>query len=119
VETIEAAVTVPVVFLLMMSMINFGWAVYAQQMVQEAARHGARMGSTAQGNAAGTALSYASSYARGAGLRNSSVSVLAPGGVAGSVLRIRVSYNVPSLLAWAGVQFGEAVGEAEFRQEGW
>ena len=48
------------------------------------------------------------------------VSVLAPGGVAGSTLKVRVQYQVPSI-AGAFLPVGNltASGEATTRQEGW
>ncbi len=98
-ELLEAAITTPIAILVMIAIVNLGMLVYAQQAVQAAARHGARMGSVAQQCPACYASSGARSAIAGAGIiENTSVSVLAPGGSAGSILKIRVSGNVPNFL---------------------
>ncbi|MDD5369155.1 MAG: pilus assembly protein, partial [Anaerolineaceae bacterium] len=48
IETIEAAITLPIAILVMLATINLGMVVYGHQAVQAAARQGARMGSVAQ-----------------------------------------------------------------------
>jgi len=101
--------------------------IYAQQAVQAAARQGARMGSVAQQCPACYAVSAAKSSISGAGIiENSSVSVLAPGGTAGSILKIQVSGTVPNYLAPLTGLFPGMPGQkfivsadATFRQEGW
>ena len=59
-------------------------------------------------------------------LENTSVSVLAPGGSAGSILKIQVSGHVPNFMAPLTSLFPGLPGEtftvradATFRQEGW
>ncbi len=118
-ETLEAAVTLPLMILILLTIVEFGWAVYAQQVAQEAARQGVRVGIVSQGNAAAAALSTASSYARNAALQGAQASVLAPGGVVGSSLRVRVRYTVPHFLGFLGMPPLVVTGEAEGRQEGW
>ena len=119
VETLEAAVTLPLMVLILLTIVEFGWAVYAQQVAQEAARHGVRMGVVSQGNAAGAAASAAAQYASNGALQGAQVSVLAPGGVVGTTLRVRVRYEVPHFLGFLGLPPLVVTGEAEGRQEGW
>jgi len=111
----------------MLAIVNLGMVVYAQQAVQAAARHGARMGSVAQQCPACYAMSGAKSAIAQAGiLENTSVSVLAPGGSAGSILKIQVSGSVPNFLAPLTSLFPGLPGQtfnvradSTFRQEGW
>ena len=99
-ELLEAAITTPIAILVMLAIVNLGMVVYAQQAVQAAARQGARMGSVAQQCPACYAASAAQSAISGAGIvENASVSVLAPGGAAGSILKIQVSGTVPNFLS--------------------
>ena len=126
-EMLEAAITTPIAVMVMIAIINLGMLVYAQQAVQAAARHGARMGSVAQQCPACYAISGARSAIAQAGiLENASVSVLAPGGSAGSILKIQVSGNVPNFLAPLTSLFPGLPGQtftvradSTFRQEGW
>lgn len=126
-ELLEAAITTPIAILVMLAIVNLGMLVYAQQAVQAAARHGARMGSVAQQCPACYAMSGAKSAIAEAGiLEDTTVSVLAPGGRAGSVLKIQVSGHVTNFLAPLTGLFpglpGEAFtvrADATFRQEGW
>lgn len=126
-EMLEAAITTPIAILVMLAIVNLGMVVYAQQAVQAAARHGARMGSVAQQCPACYAMSGAKSAITQAGiLENTSVSVLAPGGSAGSILKIQVSGSVPNFLAPLTRLFPGLPGQtfnvradSTFRQEGW
>lgn len=126
-ELLEAAITTPIAVLVMLAIVNLGMVVYAQQAVQAAARHGARMGSVAQQCPACYASSAARSAVSDAGIvQNASVSVLAPGGAAGSVLKIQVSGSVPNFLAPLTGLFPGLPGDtfkvqadSTFRQEGW
>jgi hypothetical protein len=52
-------------------------------------------------------------------LQGAQVSVLAPGGVVGTTLRVRVRYEVPHFLGFLGLPSLVVTGEAEGRQEGW
>lgn len=122
-ETAEAALTLPIVLLVMLAVFNLGMLVYGNQAVQQAARHGARMGSVAQQCGACYASSAANSaIANDPVVKNASVSILAPGGVAGSVLTVQVSGEIPSffggLLPGAPSVF-HVSSSATFRQEGW
>ncbi len=125
-EVIEAAATLPLMLFILTAIINLGWLVYAQQSVQNAANYGARMGSTAQDCRSCTAVGAAYQQVNATGMRNASVSVLAPGGVVGSTLRIRVSAQVPNLLGPLAALLGgnlsqpfQVSAEATFRAEGW
>lgn len=126
-EMLEAAITTPIAILVMRAIVNLGMVVYAQQAVQAAARHGARMGSVAQQCPACYASSAAQSAISDAGIvQNASVSVLAPGGSAGSILKIQVSGTVPNFLAPQTGLFPGLPGDtfkvqadSTFRQEGW
>jgi hypothetical protein len=126
-ELLEAAITTPIAILTMLAIVNLGMLVFAQQAVQAAARHGARMGSVAQQCPACYALSGARSAITQSGiLQDTSVSVLAPGGSAGSILKIQVSGSVPNFLAPLTSLFPGLPGQtftvradSTFRQEGW
>ena len=126
-EMLEAAITTPIAILVMLAIVNLGMVVYAQQAVQAAARHGARMGSVAQQCPACYASSAAQSAISDAGIvQDASVSVLAPGGSAGSILKIQVSGTVPNFLAPLTGLFPGLPGDtfkvqadSTFRQEGW
>lgn len=122
-ELIEVALTAPIVVALLLGLVNLGIAVYAGQMAQEAARYGARVAATAQQNPAGYAFAAASSFAHTAFATGSpQVEVLAPGGVAGSTIVVRVTYRVPNFMGSLvpGVPNPIIVtGEATSRQEGW
>jgi len=126
-ELLEAAITTPNAILVMLDSVNLGLLVYAQQAVQAAARHGARMGSVAQQCPACYAVSGAKSAITQAGiLENTSVSVLAPGGSAGSILKIQVIGSVPNFMAPLTSLFPGLLGQtfivradSTFRQEGW
>jgi hypothetical protein len=126
-EMLEAAITTPIAILVMLAIINLGMVIYAQQAVQAAARQGARMGSVAQQCPACYAVSAARSSISAAGIvENPSVSVLAPGGSAGSILKIQVNGTVKNFLALLTGLFPGLPGDtfrvsadSTFRQEGW
>lgn len=126
-EVIEAVATLPIALLVLVAMINLGFAVYAKQAVQNAANYGARIGSTAQACRACVAYSTANQTIRGTLVRNARVEILAPGGSVGSVLKIRVIGEVPNLMGplMALISGGEWGGpiqvsaDAVFRAEGW
>ena len=123
IETLEAAITFPIAILVMLATVNLGMVVYGQQAVQAAARQGARMGSVAQQCSACYALSAASSTINGDPIvKQSGVAILSPGGVAGSILTVRVSGSISSFLGTLvpGLPSSFSVSaEATFRQEGW
>jgi hypothetical protein len=122
-ETLEAAITTPIAILLMLASINLGLLVYGQQAVEVAARHGARMGSVAQQAPGAVASGAAHSAIASARLvQNPSVTILSPGGAAGSLLRVRVSGEIPNFIG--GLVPGlpnpfTFSAESVFRQEGW
>ncbi len=125
-EMAEAAITTPVVILMMVALINLGLIVFVQQAAQNAANYGARVGSVAQDNPAGRAAAAANQAASQAMIGDYSVNVLAPGGVAGSTLAIQVKYQVPNMFfglgsLFEGIPNGPFTGSAQatFRQEGW
>lgn len=126
-ELLEAAITTPIAILVMLAIVNLGMVVYAQQAVQAAARQGARMGSVAQQCPSCYAVSAARSAISSARIVESpSVAVLAPGGRAGSLLKIQVSGMVPNFLAPLTGLFPGLPGDtfkvsadSTFRQEGW
>ena len=118
----EFALTVPIVLGVVVGMLQMAVVGYASQMAKEAARHGARTGSVAQDDPAGRAYHAASSFP----ISPPQVQILAPGGVTGTELHIRVTFVVPNYFSAPGrllpglphepfVVFGEATA----RQEGW
>ena len=122
----EAAITTPVIVLLMVCILNFGMLAYASQAAENAANYGARRGSVAQRDPAGTAASAAAYVAENALIGDYTVAVVAPGGIAGSELGIRVTYQVTNLMAplgrlFPGLPQRDFTGDATaiFRQEGW
>jgi len=127
IETVEAAITFPIALLVMLATINLGLVVFGQQAVQSAARHGARMGSVAQSCPACWAVTEARGAIENAGIvQNPGVAILSGGGRAGSVLKIRVTGEVPNFFGGLGAIFPglpsgpfRLNGEATFRQEGW
>lgn len=126
-EMMEFALTVPIVLVIVVGMLQMAVVGYASQMAKEAARHGARTGSVAQDDPAGRA--YYAAYTHAAStfaVSQPQVQILAPGGVTGSELRVRVTFVVPNYFSAVGrllpglpsepfVVFGEATA----RQEGW
>ena len=123
-STVEFAASVVLVVLMFLGMLQVGAYLWAESIVENAARHGARMGSVSQGCAACQAVAAARSALDGQPLlQDASVSVLAPGGVVGSTVKIRVSASIPLFLP-AGDTLGldrltKVEAEATFRQEGW
>ncbi len=120
---VESAIVIPILLIITMATIQFGLVMYAGQMAEEAARYGARVGAVSQQNPGGRAAAAAGSFAQSAfSLGGPSVEILAPGGVAGSTLKVRVSYQIPNMMG--GLVPGlpgrfTAHGEATTRQEGW
>ena len=123
-STVEFAASVVLVVLMFLGMLQCAAYLWAESLVENAARHGARLGSVSQGCAACQAVSAASAALQGQPLlQEPAVSVLAPGGVVGSTVKIRVSARIPLFLP-AGETFGldrltHVQAEATFRQEGW
>ena len=123
IETLEAAITFPSAMLVMLAIVNIGMVVYGQQAVQAAAGHGARMGSVAQQCGACYAANAASSAISGDPIvKDPGVAILSPGGVAGSILTVRVTGQIPNFLGnlAPGLPASFTVSaQATFRQEGW
>ena len=123
IELVEAAITTPIVILLMLAVVNLGMVVYGQQAVQAAARQGARMGSVAQECPACYAVSAARSEINASRLvQNAGVAVLAPGGRPGSLLTIQVTGQIPNFIGGFAPGLPAAFNvsaQATFRQEGW
>jgi len=123
----EFAVTIPIALVVVLGLLQVGMVAYASQMAKEAARHGARTGSVALDDPAGRAYVAAQTHAESAfAVGNPEVVILAPGGVVGTELRIRVTYHVPNIIGrLSGLVPGlptdgwEVFGEATARQEGW
>ncbi|CAG1002656.1 hypothetical protein ANRL2_04187 [Anaerolineae bacterium] len=124
---VEMALTLPLVLLVSFVIIQFGVTAFAGSAAEAAARQGARVGSVAQVNPAGYAVAEAkrvafTSFSAG----DPQVTALAPGGVVGSELTIRVTYLVPNFIGFLGGLFAglpsESIavsGQASFRREGW
>ena len=123
IEILDAAITFPIAILVMLATVNLGMVVYGQQAVQAAARQGARMGSVAQQCSACYAMSAASCAINGDPIvKQASVAILTPGGVAGSIVTVRISGSIPSFLGTLvpGLPSSFSVSAmAIFRQEGW
>lgn len=83
-----------------------------------------RIGATSQGCTPCDAIAAAQAALHGQPvIRDAAVSVLAPGGVVGSTVRIRVTAHIPLVVPGGGT-FGlgpltTVSAEATFRQEGW
>ena len=126
-EMVEAVVTLPIALFVLVAIVNLGFALYALQAVQNAANYGARMGSVAQDCRSCAAYAAALAQIRQTAVRNSAAQILAPGGVVGSTLRIKVTGEVPNLMGpllalLGGPDLGgpiQVAGEASFRAEGW
>ena len=121
---VEGVITFPIVIILFLGVINAGEVIFAQSAVLDAARYGARMGSVAQlGQGAALAVASAqTTISKVTFLRNVKVSILAPGGVAGSIIKIRVTADVDNLLGKilpGTSDLWSVTGESTFRQEGW
>ena len=123
-SAVEFALVVTMAIIMFLGMVQFGMYLYGLSIVENAARHAARMGSVAQDCPPCAAVSAANSSLAGQPvIRDAAVSVLAPGGVVGSTVRIRVTAHIP-LIVPGGGSFGlgpltTVTAEATFRQEGW
>jgi hypothetical protein len=123
-SAVEFALVVAMAIIMFLGMMQFGMYLYGLSIVENAARHGARAGSVSQTCPACEATAAAQSTLSGQPvIRDASVSVLAPGGVVGSIVRIRVTAHNP-LIVPGGDAFGlgrltTVSAESTFRQEGW
>ncbi len=123
-NTIELAILLPFVLVLLVGMLQLGIYVYGMSMVENAARNAARAGSVAQVCPVCEAQSAAYATLNGSAVvSNFKVTILAPGGVVGSTVKIRVTASIPMLVP-GGAALGlgpltTVTAEATFRQEGW
>jgi len=121
---VEFAASVLMVLLMFLGMLQFGAYLWASSIVENAANYGARAGSVAQSCPACEASNAAQRALEGQPIiRNPSVTILAPGGVVGSTVRIRVSAEIPLFLPGGNTlgleNLTNVQAEATFRQEGW
>ena len=123
-SAVEFALVVTMAIIMFLGMMQFGMYLYGLSIVENAARHAARMGSVSQSCPSCEAVSAASAALAGQPvIRDAAVSVLAPGGVVGSTVCIRITAHIP-LVVPGGEAFGlgpltSVFAEATFRQEGW
>ena len=123
-SSVEFALVVTTAIIMFLGMVQFGMYLYGLSIVENASRQAARMGSVAQDCPPCAAVSAAHSSLAGQPIiRDAAVSVLAPGGVVGTTVRIRVSAHIP-LIVPGGSGFGlgpltTVSAESTFRQEGW
>jgi len=123
-SAVEFALLVVVTLVLFLGMTQVGLYLYGLSVVENAARSGARAGSVAQTCPACQAAASARAALSGApAVSRPAVAILAPGGVVGSTLRIRVTAHIPVIVP-GGALLGlsrllDVSAEATFRQEGW
>ncbi len=123
-SAVEFGLVVMLAILMFLGMLQFGLYLYGLSIVENAARHGARMGSVSQGCAPCEAVGAAQSALNGQPvIRDPAVAVLAPGGIVGSTVQIRVTAHIPLVMP-GGDLFGlgkltTVSAESTFRQEGW
>ncbi len=123
-SSVEFGLVVMISILMFLGMVQFGMYLYGLSIVENAARHGARIGSVSQACSACDAVVAAMSALNGQPvIRNPSVDILAPGGIVGSIVQIRVTAHIPMIMP-GGDLFGldrltTVTSESTFRQEGW
>jgi hypothetical protein len=123
-SSVEFALIVTTAIMMFLGMMQFGMYLYGLSIVENAARNGARVGATSQGCTPCDAAAAAQSALQGQPvIRDAAVSVLAPGGVVGSMVIIRVTAHIPMIMP-GGASFGfgpltTLSAESTFRQEGW
>jgi Flp pilus assembly protein TadG len=123
-SAVEFALLVVVTITMFLAMVQFGLYLYGLSVVENAARNGARAGSVAQSCPTCQATSAAQASLDGApAIYDPHVSILAPGGVVGSTVKIRVTGHIPLIIP-GGIllnldQILNVSAEATFRQEGW
>ena len=123
-SAVEFALVVTTAIIMFLGMMQFGMYLYGLSIVENAARAGARQGSVSQSCPAceATTAAQAALHSQPV-IRDASVTVLAPGGVVGSTVKIRVTAHIPMIVP-GGNTFGlgpltTVSAEATFRQEGW
>ena len=122
--SIETAIVFPIMMFLCILGIQYGTLVYARQAAEESARYGVRRGVVNVGNPEGAAVAAADQYASSALPWGHETNVEAPGGVVGTVMRIRVTTTPPNILNPILSFFGggtdfSVTAIAEGRMEGW
>jgi Flp pilus assembly protein TadG len=122
--SIETALVFPVMMFMCIFIIQYGTLVYARQSSEEAARYGVRRGVVNVADPAGAAVAAADQYASSALPWGHETSVEAPGGVVGTVMRIRVTTVPPNILNpilgfFGGSTDFSVTAIAEGRMEGW
>ncbi|MGD0753313.1 MAG: TadE family protein [Anaerolineales bacterium] len=123
-SAVEFALVVSIAIIMFLGMMQFGMYLFGLSIVENAARNGARQGSVSQSCPACEASAAAQSAIQGQPvIRDAAVAVLAPGGVVGSTVQIRVTAHIPMIVP-GGNTFGlgpltTVAAEATFRQEGW
>ena len=123
-SAVEFALVVMTAIIMFLGMMQFGMYLYGLSIVENAARAGARQGSVSQSCPAceATTAAQAALHSQPV-IRDASVTALAPGGVVGSTVKIRVTAHIPMIVP-GGSTFGlgpltPVSAEATFRQEGW
>jgi Flp pilus assembly protein TadG len=106
---VEFALVLPLLMLLVMGTIDWGYYFFIDQVVTNAAREGARAGAVAAAspasNPAQVARDTAQAYLTGAGLRGAGTVNGAPDNVGGgSVVRVTIAYPVGSVTGFLGSQ---------------
>ncbi len=123
-SAVEFALVVTMAIIMFLGMMQFGMYLYGLSIVENAARHAAHMGSVSQSWPSCEVVWSANSALAGQPvIRDAAVSVLAPGGVVGSTVRIRITAHIP-LVVPGGESFSlesltSVSAEATFRREGW
>jgi predicted ABC-type sugar transport system permease subunit len=121
---VTIALLVVVTIVMFLAMTQFGLYLYGLGVVENAARNEARAGSVAQACPTCQAIQATRGSLQGAPvLADASFEILAPGGVVGSLVEIRVTANIPLIVPGSALFGLENVlsvsSEATFRQEGW
>ncbi len=122
---VEAAITFPVMLLILFGLITIGMIGFAAVNANNAANYGARMGSVSQSAQASVASNSALSMLSAATVGTYSVGV-SGGGSPGDLMIVQVTYSVPNYFQGLTALFGVSspdkfTGDAfsYFRQEGW
>jgi len=98
-SSVEFGLLVVAMIIMFLGMMQFGLYLYGLSVVENAARNGARAGSVAQECPTCQAVQAAQASMQGAPvLADPSFEILAPGGVVGSVVEIRVTAHIPLIV---------------------
>lgn len=110
-ELVQLLLALPVLVLLVLLLLNVGFAMYSYQVVQEAARNGCRTGVVNRMDPVRAAREVAESYGDLPGERDVFI------GVGADFLLCRVVYRVPAL--GPGLPTITVTGQTKMRMEGW